>query len=60
MLTILKGCAFLQCVNLSYQELGHGYQLKEFYKVLKKLVRCSEIELIDDSLADLHMISFPR
>eukprot|EP00112_Aurelia_sp_Birch-Aquarium-sp1_P026673 Seg962.1 transcript_id=Seg962.1/GoldUCD/mRNA.D3Y31 product="Acidic leucine-rich nuclear phosphoprotein 32-related protein" protein_id=Seg962.1/GoldUCD/D3Y31 len=47
------------CVNLSYQELGHGYQLKEFYKVLRKLVRCIEIELIDDSLADLHMISFP-
>eukprot|EP00795_Rhopilema_esculentum_P007256 gene7256-12941_t len=47
-------------VNLSYQELGHGYQLKEFYKVLRKLLRCQEIELMDNSLADLHTISFPR
>jgi len=48
------------CVNLSYQELGHSYQLKEFYKVLRRLIRCIDIELMDNSLSDLHMISFPN
>ena len=49
-----------QCVNLSYQELGHSYQLKEFYKVLRRLLRCVCIELMDNSLSDLHMIAFPK
>eukprot|EP00794_Sanderia_malayensis_P015448 gene15448-17030_t len=48
-----------ECVNLSYQDLGHRYQWKEFYHILRRLVRCSEIELIEDSLTDLHTVAFP-
>lgn len=47
------------CVNLSYQDLGHGFQSKDFFKVLRKLVRCIEIQLIENSFTDLHTLCFP-
>ena len=49
-----------QCVNLSYQDLGHGYQTKEFIRVLRKLIRAESIELIENGLADLTNTTFPR
>jgi len=47
------------CVNLSYQDLGHGYQTKEFIRVLRKLIRAESIELIENGLADLTNTTFP-
>lgn len=49
-----------ECVNLSYQDLGHPYQMKEFLKVLRKLIRAEMIELLEDSLSDLSSVCFPR
>jgi len=51
-----------QCefVNLSYQDLGHNYQTKEFIKVLRRLIRSEMVELIEDSLSDLSSVFFPK
>jgi len=46
-------------VNLSYQNLGHGYQMKEFIKVLRRLVRADMVELIENNLTDLSSVFFP-
>lgn len=49
-----------ECVNLSYQDMGHPYQMKEFLRVLRRLLRADTIELIDNSLSDLSSVTFPR
>jgi len=49
-----------ECVNLSYQEMGHTYQMKEFLRVLRRLLRAETIELIENSLSDLSSVTFPR
>eukprot|EP00111_Clytia_hemisphaerica_P011643 TCONS_00034214-protein len=49
-----------ECVNLSYQDMGHGYQTKEFLRVLRRLIRAETIELIENSLTDLSSVTFPR
>lgn len=49
-----------ECVNLSYQELGHPYQMKEFLKVLRRLIRAEYIELIDNGLSDLSSVFFSK
>ena len=51
---------FFQAVNLSYQDLGHPYQKKEFQRVLRRLIRCEHIQLIENSLTDLSSILLPR
>lgn len=53
-------CFFFQAVNLSYQDLGHPYQKKEFQRVLRRLIRCEHIQLIENSLTDLSSILLPR
>lgn len=49
-----------EAVNLSYQELGHSYQLKQFLAVLQKLIRCESLQLMDNGLKDLSSIFLPR
>ncbi|XP_078616011.1 uncharacterized protein LOC144884522 [Branchiostoma floridae x Branchiostoma japonicum] len=47
-------------VNLSFQDLGDAYQRENFIRVLKRLIRAEELQLMDDSLTDLHAVSLPR
>jgi len=49
-----------ECVNLSYQDLGHPYQMKEFLKVLRRLIRCEYVELMDNGLSDLSTVHLSR
>ncbi|XP_065655008.1 uncharacterized protein LOC100213971 [Hydra vulgaris] len=49
-----------ECINLSYQDLAHPYQMKEFLKILRKLVRAEQIELIENSLTDLSSVFLPK
>jgi len=47
-------------VNLSYQKLDHTYQVKNFMRILERLRCAEEVILMDNSLHDLHNITFPR
>ncbi|KAK2556543.1 hypothetical protein P5673_021452 [Acropora cervicornis] len=49
-----------RAVNLSYQDLGHPFQKKEFQRVLRRLIRCEQIQLIENSLTDLSTVLLPR
>ncbi|XP_046850167.1 leucine-rich repeat-containing protein 49-like [Xenia sp. Carnegie-2017] len=49
-----------EAVNLSFQELGHSYQLRQFLAVLQKLIRCESLQLMDNGLTDLRNIYLPR
>jgi len=49
-----------ESINLSFQDLGHNYQRREFFRVLRRLVRCQHIQLMDNSLGDMSAIIFPR
>ncbi|CAK8689229.1 unnamed protein product [Clavelina lepadiformis] len=46
-------------VNFSYQDLGHGYQVKNFIRVLKMLESCIQLHLVDNSLEDIHSVKLP-
>uniref|UniRef100_A0A4W3JR45 Uncharacterized protein n=1 Tax=Callorhinchus milii TaxID=7868 RepID=A0A4W3JR45_CALMI len=47
-------------LNLSYQDLGDAYQLENFYKILRRLIRVEKLQLVDNSLTDLSCIRLPR
>ncbi|XP_002735419.2 acidic leucine-rich nuclear phosphoprotein 32-related protein-like, partial [Saccoglossus kowalevskii] len=47
-------------VNLSYQDLGHRYQLENFVRVLKRLIRVKRLNLADNTLTNLQSVSLPR
>ncbi|XP_048398276.1 uncharacterized protein LOC125457735 [Stegostoma tigrinum] len=47
-------------VNLSYQGLGDSYQLKNFYKILHRLIRVEKLQLMDNFLIDLSSVRLPR
>ena len=49
-----------ESINLSFQDVGHNYQRREFFRVLRRLVRCQHIQLMDNSLGDMSAIIFPR
>jgi len=49
-----------ECVNLSYQDLGHPYQMKEFIRVLRRLIRAEYIEIMDNGLSDLSTVYFGK
>ncbi|CAB3979275.1 leucine-rich repeat-containing 46-like isoform X1 [Paramuricea clavata] len=49
-----------EAVNLSFQELGHSFQIKQFLAVLQKLIRCESLQLMDNGLTDLSSIYLPR
>jgi tRNA wybutosine-synthesizing protein 2 len=48
------------CANLSFQDLGDDFQQENFLTTLRKLVRCEQLQLIDNSLTDLSSVSLPR
>lgn len=47
-------------VNLSFQDLGDPYQQKNFYRILRRLIRVERLWLVDNSLTDLSAIRLPR
>jgi len=49
-----------ESVNLSYQDLGDPFQKREFKRVIRRLIRCEHIQLIEDSLQDLSSVYLPR
>uniref|UniRef100_A0A671KSK4 U2A'/phosphoprotein 32 family A C-terminal domain-containing protein n=1 Tax=Sinocyclocheilus anshuiensis TaxID=1608454 RepID=A0A671KSK4_9TELE len=52
-----ENCAVL---NLSYQELGDPYQLENFMRILRRLIRVERLQLVDNALRDLSSVRLPR
>ncbi|CAM4716034.1 unnamed protein product [Lepidochelys kempii] len=52
-----ENCANL---NLSFQDLGDLYQLENFNRILRRLIRVERLWLVDNSLTDLSAIRLPR
>ncbi|NXG63553.1 TILB protein, partial [Hemiprocne comata] len=52
-----ENCAEL---NLSFQDLGALYQVENFKRILKRLIRVEKLWLVDNSLTDLSAIRLPR
>uniref|UniRef100_A0A672PL82 Uncharacterized LOC107601073 n=1 Tax=Sinocyclocheilus grahami TaxID=75366 RepID=A0A672PL82_SINGR len=52
-----ENCAVL---NLSYQELGDPYQLENFMRILRRLIRVECLQLVDNTLRDLSSVRLPR
>uniref|UniRef100_A0A8C8SKE8 Uncharacterized protein n=1 Tax=Pelusios castaneus TaxID=367368 RepID=A0A8C8SKE8_9SAUR len=52
-----ENCANL---NLSFQDLGDLYQLENFKRILRRLIRVERLWLVDNSLTDLSAIRLPR
>ncbi|XP_014794315.1 PREDICTED: uncharacterized protein LOC106886135 isoform X2 [Calidris pugnax] len=52
-----ENCAEL---NLSFQDLGDLYQVENFKRVLRRLIRVEKLWLVDNSLTDLSAIRLPR
>lgn len=49
-----------ESANLSYQDLGDPYQKKEFTRVLRRLLRCENLQLMENSIQDLSSVFLPR
>ncbi|KAM8953369.1 uncharacterized protein RCH25_044213 [Pelodytes ibericus] len=47
-------------VNLSYQGLGDPYQLNNFHRILRRMIRVERLWLVDNALKDLSAIRLPR
>nr|XP_056706353.1 uncharacterized protein LOC130478223 [Euleptes europaea] len=47
-------------LNLSYQDLGDLYQVENFKRILRRLIRVERLWLVDNSLTDLSAICLPR
>ncbi|XP_062861090.1 protein tilB homolog [Trichomycterus rosablanca] len=47
-------------LNLSYQDLGDDYQLENFKRILRRLIRVERLQLVDNTLSDLSSIRLPR
>ncbi|KAG7470956.1 hypothetical protein MATL_G00119400 [Megalops atlanticus] len=47
-------------LNLSYQDLGDPYQLENFSRILRRLIRVERLQLVDNALRDLSSIRLPR
>lgn len=52
--------ALSQELNLSYQDLGDPYQLENFVRILRRLIRVEKLQLIDNSLINLSSVRLPR
>ncbi|OWK60558.1 hypothetical protein RLOC_00011856 [Lonchura striata] len=52
-----ENCAEL---NLSFQDLGDLYQVENFKRILRRLIRVEKLWLVDNSLTDLSAIRLPR
>lgn len=51
---------FPQQLNISFQDLGDAYQLENFNRILRRLIRVETLWLVDNSLVDLSAIRLPR
>ena len=49
-----------QDLNLSYQDLGDPYQQENFLRILHRLIRVEELQLVNNALTDLSSIRLPR
>ncbi|TRY93388.1 hypothetical protein DNTS_014803 [Danionella cerebrum] len=47
-------------LNLSYQNLGDSYQLQNFLRILRRLIRVERLQLVDNTLQDLSSVTLPR
>uniref|UniRef100_A0A4W4G7H0 U2A'/phosphoprotein 32 family A C-terminal domain-containing protein n=1 Tax=Electrophorus electricus TaxID=8005 RepID=A0A4W4G7H0_ELEEL len=47
-------------LNLSYQDLGDPYQLENFTRILKRLIRVEHLQLVDNALQDLSSVRLPQ
>ncbi|XP_019358643.1 PREDICTED: uncharacterized protein LOC109287821 [Gavialis gangeticus] len=47
-------------LNLSFQDLGDLYQVDNFKRILRRLIRVERLWLVDNSLTDLSAIRLPR
>ncbi|KAL7870771.1 hypothetical protein SRHO_G00082680 [Serrasalmus rhombeus] len=47
-------------LNLSYQDLGDPYQLENFTRILRRLIRVERLQLVDNTLQDLSSVRLPR
>uniref|UniRef100_A0A3B1IL59 Uncharacterized LOC103036982 n=1 Tax=Astyanax mexicanus TaxID=7994 RepID=A0A3B1IL59_ASTMX len=47
-------------LNLSYQDLGDPYQLENFTRILRRLIRVERLQLVDNALHDLSSVRLPR
>uniref|UniRef100_A0A671LRP3 Uncharacterized protein n=1 Tax=Sinocyclocheilus anshuiensis TaxID=1608454 RepID=A0A671LRP3_9TELE len=47
-------------LNLSYQDLGDPYQLENFIRILRRLIRVECLQLVDNALRDLSSVRLPR
>ncbi|XP_048836783.1 uncharacterized protein LOC125711657 [Brienomyrus brachyistius] len=46
-------------LNLSFQDLGDPYQLENFFRILRRLIRVEKLQLVDNALRDLSSIPLP-
>ncbi|XP_040608570.1 uncharacterized protein LOC121142469 [Mesocricetus auratus] len=46
-------------LNISFQDLGDPYQVENFKRILRRLIRVEILWLVDNSLVDLHTIRLP-
>lgn len=51
---------FFQKLNISFQDLGDPYQVENFNRILRRLIRVETLWLVDNSLIDLSAIRLPR
>lgn len=51
---------FPQNLNISFQDLGDPYQVENFNRILRRLIRVETLWLVDNSLVDLSAIRLPR
>ncbi len=50
---------YFQVVNLSYQNLGDEYQLRNFHRCLSRLHLCKRLQLMDNSLSSIKKVTLP-
>lgn len=47
-------------LNISFQNLGDPFQLENFHRILRRLIRVEILWLVDNSLVNLNTIRLPR
>ncbi|XP_037124619.1 uncharacterized protein LOC119133069 [Syngnathus acus] len=47
-------------LNLSYQDLGDDFQEQNFLRILRRLIRVEQLQLVNNSLSNLSSVCLPR
>ncbi|XP_019720505.1 uncharacterized protein LOC109512875 [Hippocampus comes] len=47
-------------LNLSYQDLGDAFQEENFLRILRRLIRVEQLQLVNNSLSNLSSVRLPR